>query len=178
MSPAGAVFEAYAAQPRLKAVEGPDEGSVVHGVFTQTLLAGLEGEAADPYSGIIDGPLLKGYLENTMEKYLPDSEKHNPLVDKKPFVRTDEGIVFGTGKKIVKTKVVLRFGTLDQGAEVRLWGRRPGDGSVSLLKTQRIDQGQVELELPSGIYAVDVPKCGLRKGFEVSGRVVTELSWS
>jgi hypothetical protein len=175
---AAPLFEAYAAHPRFRAVEAPDDHGIVRGVFTRTLLAGIQGEAADPSTGQIDGLSLKSYLENTMEKYLPESDKRNILIDKKPLVRTDEGIVFGTLKEadIVKAKVVLRFGGLNHGAEARLWGREPKGGSVSLLKTQRIDQGNIEFELPSGLYAVDVPQHGLRRGFEVSGRIVTELS--
>jgi hypothetical protein len=44
------------------------------------------------------------------------------------------------------------------------------------LAERKIENGQVELELENGVYAVDVPQRGLRAGFEVTGGAVTKLS--
>jgi hypothetical protein len=175
--PPGPVFTAYAAHPRLKAVECPDsdEYGKVRGVFTRTLLAGLEGAAANN-KGEIDCFSLQNYLFNAMPKYLPASAKENTLVDKQPFVRTDPGIVFGTMKKTVESKVVLRFDAAHNGAEARVWGRQGSQQSLSLLAQREIVNGRIELALGNGMYAVDVPQYGLRTGFEVTGGAVTKLS--
>jgi hypothetical protein len=173
--PPGPVFTAYAAHPRLKTVECPDDAGLVRGVFTRTLLKGLEGEAADPETGLIDGFSLQKYLWNTMPKYLPDSAKENVLVDKQPFIRTDPGIVFGRAKQISMATVVLRFAPQQNGAEAQVWGRKPDGLSFSLLAKQEIVNGQAKFTLPNGIFAVNVPEHGLRTGFEVTGAAVTKL---
>ena len=177
MLPPGPVFTAYAAHPRLKAMEAPDENGDMSGVFTRTLLAGLKGDATDPVTGEIDGFCLQRYLFNAMPKYLPDSAKSNGLVDKQPLVRTDPDIVFGPKKVAAQSKVVLRFDAAHNGADARVWGRRDGQ-SLSLLDQQQIVDGKAEFALGNGVYAVDVPQRGLRMGFEVTGGAVTKLAAS
>jgi Caspase domain len=175
--PPGPVFAAYAAHPRLKAMESPDDSGEVRGVFTRTLLAGLEGGAVDPDKGEIDGLSLATYLWNAMPKYLPASAKDNVLIDKQPSVTAVPGIIFGKRMNIVKkSPVVLRFGAERNGAEARVWGRQlGGQQSLSLLATLKIEDGEVKFALPNGIYAVDVPQFGLRTGFEITGGAVTKL---
>ena len=177
-SPPGPVFFAYAAHPRLKAVESADENGKVRGVFTRTLLAGLEGGAVDPTTGRIDGTSLAKYLWNAMTKFLPSSVKDNTLIDKQPYVRADPEMYFGTTKKkeAAKSKVVLRFDAEHDGADARVWGRPGKQQSLALLAEQKIANGQAEFELENGVYAVDVPQRGLRAGFEVTGGAVTKLS--
>jgi hypothetical protein len=175
----GPVFTAYAAHPRLKAMECPDNNGKMRGVFTRTLLEGLEGEAADPDTGVIDGLSLQKYLWNALPKHLPASAKDNILIDKQPFVRTDPCIVFGTTKKKAELNVVLRFDAVHNGADARVWGRQlGGQQSLSPLAQHKIVNGQVEFALGNGVYAVDVPQDGLRTGFEVTGGAVTKLSLS
>lgn len=176
LEPPGPVFTAYAAHPRLRTVEAPDLDGEVHGIFTQTLLRGLEGGAADPGTGVIDGFSLQNYLVNTLPKYLPDNVKNNILVDKQPFVRTDPGIVFGTAKKVPLSTIVLQFGGQYDGAEARVWRRKPGDAGLSLMYSQAITNGAAKFTLTNGIYAVDVPQHGLRTGFEVTGGTATKLA--
>lgn len=172
----GPVFVAYAAKPRLKAVESPDENGEVGGVFTRTLLAGLEGRAVDTRTGQIEGSDLQKYLWNAMPDYMPASAKDDVLIAKQPFVRTDLGIVFHTTKKEAKFAVVLRFTDAQNGARARVWGRKSESGqSLSLLDERTIVDGQVELALGKGIYAVDVPEHGLRASLEVTGSAVTKL---
>jgi uncharacterized caspase-like protein len=177
LKPPGPVFSAYAAHPRLRAMECPDAAGVVHGVFTQTLLAGLEGGAdVDPTTGLIDGFGLQKYLTNTMSKFLPASAKDSTLVDKQPFVRTDPGIFFGTPKPAANSPVLLRFGAAQEGATARVWGRKQNETALSILASQPVRNAVIELNLPNGIYAVDVPDHGLRTGFEVTGGIVTKLA--
>jgi hypothetical protein len=174
----GPVFVAYAARPRLKAMESPDEKGEVGGVFTRTLLAGLEGRAVDPATGMIEGSDLAKYLWNAMPDYMPASAKDNVLISKQPFVRTEPGIFFGTTKKKNETKfaVVLRFTDAQNGAHARVWGRKSEtQQSLSLLDERTIVNGQVELALGKGIYAVDVPEHGLRASLEVTGSAVTKF---
>jgi hypothetical protein len=174
--PPGPVFIAYAARPRLKAMESPDENGEVRGVFTRTLLAGLEGEAVDPNTGKIDGFSLAKYLWNAMPKYMPASAKDNVLIDKQPSVRTDADIFFGTTKNETKSKVVLRFAAEHNGARARVWGRKlEAQQSLSLIDQRTIVNRQVEFTLGNGIYAVDVPEHGLRTGLEATGGTVTKL---
>ncbi|CAN5193332.1 hypothetical protein BH10PSE6_BH10PSE6_11990 [soil metagenome] len=130
-NPPGPVFTAYAARPRLRAVEAPDGNGVVSGIFTRALLAGLEGEAVDSTTGEINGIGLQNHLFNAMPKYFPDAVKTNVLVDKQPSVRTDPGIIFATNKAATKTTAVLNFGAEHNGALARLWGQ--ARGSLSLI---------------------------------------------
>src|SRR5262249_12655052 len=177
LAPPGPLFEAYAARPRLKAMESPDEKGVVGGVFTRTLLAGRAGDAADPQTGLIDCLSLQRYLYNAMPHYMPASAADNVLVDKQPLVRTDTNIVFGKAKTLATSAVVLRFGAAQEGAEARVWGRKSPRDPLSLLASKKVENGRVSLELPNGIYAVDVPQHGLRTAFEVAGRgKVTKIS--
>jgi hypothetical protein len=173
----GPVFVAHAAHPRLKAMENPDENGEVGGVFTRTLLAGLEGRAVDPGTGKIEGSDLAKFLWNAMPDYMPASAKDNVLIDKQPFVRTELGIFFGpTKKNEAKFAVVLRFTDAQNGAHARVWGRKSEtQQSLSLLDERTIVNGQVEFALGKGIYAVDVPAHGLRASLEVTGSAVTKL---
>lgn len=174
--PPGPVFIAYAARPRLKAMESPDENGEVRGVFTRTLLAGLEGGAVDPMTGKIDSSSLAKYLWNAMPEYMPASAKENVLIAKQPFVRTDPDISFGVPKGAAKSTVVLRFADEHNGARARVWGRKAeSQQSLSLLSENTIVNGRIELVLGNGIYAVDVPEHGLRTSLEVTGSAVTKL---
>jgi len=176
LTPPGPVFTAYACRARLRAMECPDAAGIVHGVFTQTLLAGLEGGAdLDPTTGLVESLSLRNYLINAMPKFLPASAKDNPLVDKQPLVRSDAGIFFGLPKPTAVSPVVLRFGDSQEGATARVWGRKPNEPALSVLANRTVSNGLVQLELPNGIYAVDVPAHGLRTGFEVTGGIVTKL---
>jgi hypothetical protein len=48
--------------------------------------------------------------------------------------------------------------------------------ALSILANQVVRNGVIELNLPNGIYAVDVPDHGLRTGFELTGGIVTKLA--
>jgi len=176
LNPPGPVFTAYAARPRLRAVESADAQGKMGGVFTRTLLAGLGGGAADPdKNGMIDGFSLQRYLLNTMPKHLPPEAAANALVDKQPFVRTDPGIEFGTAREVPLPTIVLNFDPRYNGTDAQVWGRKSGMPNLSLVTKEPIQNGEVRLQLLDGMYAVDVPGHNLQTTFEVTGGLVTKL---
>lgn len=174
--PPGPLFKAYAARPRLKTVEAaPNENGDVYGVFTRTLLDGLNGMAANA-NGEITGELLKDYLYNTMAKHIPPEHTDRKDVDKQPFIRVDPGIVFAHIGQQPVTEIVLQFEIGCDGAQARIWGRDQNSSRVAILRKETITNGRVAVRLPTGIYAVDVPDHGLRIGIEVTGNRASKIA--
>ncbi len=165
-SPAGPTFIAFAAQRPLKAVERkfPEDDDKVHGVFTWTLLEGLQGAAADGY-GMVTGRSLADWLRNAQKTRMDKRDLEDRDVAEEPEVsREDSGIVFARGLPAKAYDVRLSFPLSARGHLARLWSGRP-------LRPDsfQIDGDIKQLLLRPGLYVLDVPDAGLRHGFEVTG---------
>jgi Caspase domain len=170
-------FTAFACHSGLKAAESPGDSGVVRSVFTQTLLTGLEGDAAD-WNGMINGPQLKSYLEHAMSRRLPPWALADKLIDKEPAIeKADVQLFFGpTPQAAQEWKVLLDVDPAHNGAVARIWGRKSQYQLPSVLSQHRITDGKVELELRSGVYAADVPSRNIRFGFDVIGGILTRYT--
>ncbi len=164
----GPVFAAYAAKPRLRTVEVPDQSGQVGGIFTRALLAGLKGDAAE--NAQIDSKSLEKYLYNAMPNYLPAALWQDNIIAKQPFIKqADPGIVFHDAATEPDSSIVLNIGAKYDGAEAQLWGNDPEAAGLKLLGKRTIAKGSITISLPKGFYFVVVPEHSLRQGFEVIG---------
>jgi hypothetical protein len=159
----GPTFVALAAQTK-SAIEHTMPDGQVHGVFTWTLLKGLAGGASDE-RGRVTGPSLRAFLHNAMPEFFPEDAKRAASVDLQPFIRADEGIVFGRLPARPKHKVHLTIPTAVAGQSLKIWTGRPHTQVVSEALTGKEWTGA----LVRGLYVAEVSAAGLRHGFQVSG---------
>lgn len=166
----GPSFIAVAAQTK-SALEYPMSDGQVHGVFTWTLLQGLNGAAADE-RGVVSAHSLKSYLHDTMIQFLPSAVRASNAVDLRPFVRADQQLVLKRLPAVPLFEVTLGVPEQHAGQKFRLWSGQPH----RVIKEFRSPQhGQVKLQLPRGLYVLQggppQPEDGqvLRHGFQVTG---------
>jgi uncharacterized caspase-like protein len=172
LAPPGPTFIAFAAQRPLKAVEAaiPEDGGIVHGVFTWVLLQGLRGAAAD-LSGRVTGRSLADWLRNAQAARMDPRDRTDPEVSKEPeIVREDPGLIFARGVPAVNYPVNLSFRRTGDD-EARLWTGAPPRIQAKF----KTGANPHNLALRPGLYLVDVPNAGLRQGFEVVGPTSIEV---
>jgi len=157
----GIAFTAIAAMDR-SALEAEMSDGQTHGVFTWTLLQGLNGKAAE--KGEITGESLRKFLYNAMADNLPKEVREASNVDVKPAVETDLGIVFRTGVPDPTQEVTLKLDAPD-GTDVRIWGGQPH----TVVKTATLAGKQSKVSLDRGLYVAEIAQLGFRQGFEVTG---------
>jgi hypothetical protein len=140
-------------------VGGEDDPDTLRGYFTQALLEGLRGQAADPATGEINSKRLAEYVKPRVE----DLTRHRPH-PQEPTMDLDPAspVVFGAGKPIEEYQVRLTFVTPFQGTALLLNG-----------KNEEIDEhvmpdGDWVVRLANGIYQViaedQAAGVNLRKG--------------
>jgi hypothetical protein len=78
-------FYAFSAKNRQLSKELTLDGKV-RGVFTYTLLRGLRGQARDPKTGAVTTAQLKAYLQDNMQKLLPQEDLDDDEIAKMPEV--------------------------------------------------------------------------------------------
>jgi len=160
-SPAGPAFIAFAAQRPLKAVERLfSDDNKVHGVFTSTLLEGLQGAAVDA-NGRVAGRGLADWLRNALKTRMDKADLDDPDVADEPEISREDGIIFARGIAPKTYPVELSFPAAACGAEARVWSSRPLRS-----ETVQVDADSKTLSLGPGLYVVDVPSKGLRQGFD------------
>src|SRR5215217_962996 len=115
----GPVFMALGAQTK-SALEHVMPDGQVHGVFTWTLLKGLQGGAADQ-RGRVTGESLRAFLYTAMPDFLPEEVKNAAAVDLQPFVRADEGMFFRRLQERPKHRVHLTLPVAAAGQELKVW---------------------------------------------------------
>jgi hypothetical protein len=159
----GPAFVSLAAHTK-SALEQVMADGQVHGVFTWTLLKGLEGGASDERAKVT-GESLRTFLLTAMPEFLPEDAKRAAAVDLQPFVRADVGMVFRRLPARPKHRVHLRLPAARAGQELKLWTGRPHREVVSDVLTG----GEWTGSLVRGLYLAEVGAAGLRQGFQVSG---------
>jgi hypothetical protein len=118
------------------------------GFFTQAVLEGLRGEAADPDTRVVDS--------NTLAKYVRQRVVH--LTKDKPHAQVPKlladpatPIVFCRVSEIPVHAVVLRFPDISGPVSVHR------ASEVSIIASHDTGDGPLELSLPNGIYKVAPP---------------------
>lgn len=164
----GIAFTGVAASTR-SALESEMSDGQVHGVFTWTLLQGLNGKAAE--DGQITGESLVKFLYNAMADNLPKEVREASNVDVKPAVETDPGIVFRTGVPTPGQDVTLKLDAPD-GTVIQIWGGEPH----AVVKTATLAGKQSKVPLDRGLYVAEIAPLGFRHGFEVTGSGDVEVS--
>ncbi|MET0981912.1 MAG: hypothetical protein ABWY02_07420 [Telluria sp.] len=175
--PPAPTMVAFAASRPLRTIETTIDGAV-HSVFTHTLLKGLNGAAMDQQSGRVTGRSLGDYLLNAMKDWIPPAEMNNPLIAKEPnIVEAAAGLVLveaqEAGFAAQSYPVTLRFPNTPlqpQPSQARLWRGIPPRAD-----TLEIVDGVASIACERGLYVVEVPGQGLRKGFEVTGSGPVEV---
>ncbi|WBS00123.1 caspase family protein [Pseudoduganella sp. SL102] len=166
--PAPPTMVAFAATRSLRALETVIEGAP-HSVFTYTLLKGLNGAAVDTKSGRVTGRSLGDYLLNAMKEWIPAAEMKNPQISKEPnIIKADADLILveppAPGLNPPQYAVTVRFPGTPPPARAKIWYGSP-------LRTDELEivDGLATRPCPRGLYVVEVPGQGLRKGFEVTG---------
>jgi hypothetical protein len=146
--------------------EKPING-VPRGVFTVALIEGLNGAAAEP-DGRVTAASLGDYLYNGMRSFLTEAELKDPEVPKEPDLVYDPH----AGRSFVLvTAEPPRF-----LVRVRLPDNSGGQ-VVQVLSSLRFRQEQAatatppvwEVQLPRGMYLVQIPGMGKQAVVEVNG---------
>jgi hypothetical protein len=161
---AGPRFIGLAAQTGMRALECPitQDRNQVHGVFTWTLLSGLQGAAANK-DGVVTGESLRAYLLNTMKDFIPPERLASREISSTPNVVSDPGLAFGARKVPPKFNVRLDVPTPD-GSRVSVWSESP---PREILSTT-VFGGTANVPLDPGIYVAEAAGQGLRAGFDVT----------
>ena len=133
------------------------EGGEIRGLFTWSLLKGLQGGAVDQ-QGRTTGASLKNFVHNYLPKLLPQDQYQEPNFE------GDEDIVFTQGRPVSTTHVLITFGQLAQHATAQLF-----NASFDLKGQHAVKDGTWEVDLEPGIYRLLVPCTGQKLLFEVIG---------
>ncbi|HEX2222447.1 MAG TPA: hypothetical protein VHK06_07960, partial [Candidatus Limnocylindria bacterium] len=152
------LFTAFAARRPQEAVEKQMPDGQVHGVFTWTLLQGLNGAAADD-DGTITTAGLKNYLSNAMRTWLSEEELADDRIAQEPDFGSEDLIVLAGGESPTEFNAELKF-------ESALVGRPfvVLDGDLKQIAAGDA-AGATTLQLRPGMYAVVVD--GTTRQFEV-----------
>jgi hypothetical protein len=142
-----------------------EDGGRVHGLFTWTLLDGLQGAAVDEY-GMVTSRSLADWMRNAVRARMAPDDVNDPDVAKEPdILKEDTGLVFARGLAPKTYKMTFSFPATAEGKDARLWAGRPPRIKQSFV----IPASSVDLTLPPGLYVLDAPGAGLRQGVEVTG---------
>ncbi|MDB5072069.1 MAG: hypothetical protein JWM87_3180 [Candidatus Eremiobacteraeota bacterium] len=153
------VFSAYSAKFKQESVEDEMPDGLFHGVFTYTLLQGLE--SAVDASGNITTASLKQYLINRMKFNMPAKFKQIGTVSQEPDFGFDDSMVFVTGAPIPAKDVLLNG--IPDGTKVDILGGNPSDIVASAV----VQNGKVSLSLRPGVYAAQADGDSTLHGFQV-----------
>jgi hypothetical protein len=158
-------FYAFAAKDRQLAKELPLPDGTVHGVFTTTLLQGLRGHARDRVTGAVTTAQLKRYLQDNMQKLLPDADLDNDEIAKVPEIfDPDPFDILPSPPLPAVPEFPVRINLPQPGLTVHL-------EDSSFQKVDGTDPApQVwQLRLPRGLYKVVAGSASVL--FEVTGTV-------
>jgi hypothetical protein len=161
----GRMFAAYSARfPRL-ASEREFEDGEFHGVFTYTLLRGLNGEAADPDTKQITSLSLKEYLINAMPVFMSEEDLKRDDISKEPDCWPDDPIDFGTVQDVPAHTIELRLPATAQGQTVRIVTGSPLEDVKTLVAASAVER----VKLPQGQYFAIIDSLGWTKEILVAG---------
>lgn len=141
------VFSAYSARFKMQSVEALMSDGLVHGVFTYTLLKGLDVAADD--NGDVTSASLKRYLINRMKDNLPTADKQSRVVSTEPDFGFDDPMILARACGL-DTKQ-LEVHNLPDGTMLRILGGNP----ARQVATIPVHAGRATVNLPPGNYAAE-----------------------
>lgn len=146
----GRRFIVYSAKHTLRSVERRTPDGQIRGVFTYTLLEGLNGAAVDEGSGRITADSLHRFLKMSMARYMPAQDVENPEIGKAPAFGPLDDLDFGTAP-VTRFARVIRFADRHVGRRAQLLNNalQPVDETV-------IGRDDWNLLLQVGLYKVAV----------------------
>ncbi len=139
-------------------------GGVVRGLFSVSLLEGLQGRASDQ-QGYTTSAKLKGFVQSRLREFFQSEEYQSPDFE------GDDDIIFTQGLPCPHTHVRITFGQLAGDILVELI-----DPTLQLLGQHLPKDGTWEIDLAPGIYKLSVPGAGRQEYFEVIGKEVQDVS--
>lgn len=162
----GRIFSAFAARFPQQAVERKMPDGLYHGVFTYTLLQGLNGAAADANTHQVTSASLRNYLYNSMKAFMTEDDLHDPNISKEPDFGFDDPIVFCTIPAVDVCIVDLRrFPLAAEGKRfIVVTGAPPTKVAGNV-----VHNGVGQVPLPPGVYFLKMDDPPLQQGFEVTG---------
>lgn len=155
--------------------EKPMEGGEVHGIFTATLLAGLNGAAGDEH-GEITARSIADYLYNHMKQLLTPEELEDEDVPKDPelLYDTDPNARFvlleAEPGGPPRFPVCVHLRAEDVGKDVEVL-----DSRFARAAQVKAQAPECALQLPRGMYLCQVAAAGRQRPFEVSGLGVAHV---
>lgn len=155
------VFTVFAARHPRKAVERIMPDGKVHGIFTHTLLKGLNGEAADPVSKDIDTQSLRKYLREHMRLWMSEEDIADPDVSNEPDFGPTDHIVFGHFTRS-QWQIRFMFPQSAEGSRVRV-----EFGPFVEVASGTVQNGTWQTPLDNGIYRLVVEATNDTHKFEV-----------
>jgi hypothetical protein len=161
----GKVFMGWAAGPSRAAFEGPlGVNGQVRGLFTDRLLRGLNGAAADA-NGIVSTSSLVAYFKNSNGLVGTLAQSSSNLVSTPTFVEQDELVLANVGSNLKEYS--LKF-LLADGATVLI---QTGNGTFA---TVTVLNGTAKASLPIGLYKAECG--GFSRMFEIASGTPDEVS--
>ncbi len=135
-------------------------GQSTRGVFSQTLMTGLRGAAANPATGEITSESLRGYLFNNMRSFLDPADLLRSEIAQEPALEpstAETGPSFVIATVTVKNfpiRITPPANTIGKIINIRDGMSR--DGGLPIVRTTTSDGNVWELELPMGNYVVEI----------------------
>jgi hypothetical protein len=159
----GRLFTAYAAKFPQQAVERVMPDGQTHGVFTYTLLEGLNGAAADPATRRVTSASLRDFLTLNMKTFMAQIDRDDTSVSKEPDFGFDDDIVFCEVSTVPQATITFSFPPAVQGQNFSVVTGTP----PTVVHQGTVNGASLQVPLPAGIYFVKIP--GGSRGFEVEG---------
>ena len=139
----------------------------IHGVFTTALLAGLNGAAAHPDTGLVTANSLRNYLLNYMRDFLSAEDRQNPDVEEEPDVNdldnAGDNMVFAAVPP-PRYNVQIQFPAAAAGKTFNLL-----DNKFQPVASTIANGAAWAVPLARGTYMVEVVGTGQQKVFDVRG---------
>ncbi len=135
-------------------------GQRTRGVFSQTLMTGLRGAAANPANGEITSESLRGYLFNNMRSFLDPSDLLRPEIAQEPALEpssAETGPPFVIATVNVKTfPVRITPPAKTKGKRINVRDGLSKDGTLPIVMTTQSDGKPWEIQLPTSNYVVEI----------------------
>jgi hypothetical protein len=157
----GRQFVAYAAKHTLRAVERRTPDGNIRGVFTYTLLEGLNGGAVEDER--ITAESLRKYLKGGMKAYMDPEDVRNPDIAETPAFGTVEDIEFDP-MPLTRFAHAIRFSPPHFGKTVQIL-----DNAFAIIEGSTASSETWTVQLQSGYYKLIVDGTA-ETNFEVNGK--------
>ncbi|MBZ2186985.1 MAG: hypothetical protein K7J46_19940 [Bryobacter sp.] len=132
-------------------------GHVTRGVFSQTLMTGLRGAAANPATGEITSESLRGYLFNNMRSFLDPADLLRNEIAQEPAL---EPSTAETGPSFVIARVAVKNFPIRITPPAKTKGKvmniRDGIAGLPVIMSTKSNGKPWDIQLPTGNYVVEI----------------------